>query len=361
MKKTALFDAHLRAGAKMVDFGGWNMPINYGSQIDEHHFVRKGAGVFDVSHMTVIDVDGDESQEFLLKLLANDVIKLEDSKALYTPMLNEQGGIIDDLIVYRRSQKNYRLIVNASTRDKDLAWIEKQSQGFDVKVEEKPQLAMLAVQGPQAIAKCQQVLPEKLAEKLAEVKKFHAIEDDSYFIGRTGYTGEDGVEILLHESEVEKLWDELLKIDVKPCGLGARDTLRLEAGMHLYGQDMDENISPLECGLAWTIRKQNQDFIGAEALENIKAKGIETQLIGVVLNGRGILRHDQILVDESANEVGKITSGSFSPSTEKAIGMAIVKKQRGESLKVKIRKKELDVQVVKLPFVRNGKSLIESL
>jgi len=359
VKKTHLHQDHIDAGAKMVDFGGWDMPINYGSQIEEHHAVRKDQGMFDVSHMTIIDLTGLESEKFLLKILANDVRKLSDGKALYSTMLNENGGIIDDLIVYKRAQNNYRLVVNAGTREKDLAWLNKQIKAFNASITERPKVAMLAVQGPNAIATCLTILPTDIATKLSTLKKFCAIDDEDYFIGRTGYTGEDGVEILLPEEKVITLWNDLLQAGVKPCGLGARDTLRLEAGMHLYGQDMNEEITPLECGLGWTVRKEDTNFIGSAALIALKAKGITKKMTGVVLTQRGILRHNQELVDDNGL-TGIITSGTFSPSAEVAIGMAIVDKNLSENVKVKIRNKELSVKCMKLPFVRNGEVLIEN-
>ena len=357
MKTTCLHQAHIDAGAKMVDFGGWDMPINYGSQIEEHHAVRKDKGMFDVSHMTVVDLVGQESEKFLLHILANDVRKLKDTKALYSTMLNENGGIIDDLIVYKRADNNYRIVVNAGTREKDLAWFEKQIVDFDAQITERQNLAMIAVQGPNAIAACLTILPKDISIQLAELNKFSAIDAEDFYIGRTGYTGEDGVEILVNEENAVDLWNQLLKAGVAPCGLGSRDTLRLESGMHLYGQDMNDNISPLECGLSWTVRKQDADFIGSAALENLKAKGITRKMTGVVLTERGILRHDQELIDENGN-TGIITSGSFSPTTEVAIAMAIVDKNMHENVKVQIRKKQLPVKLIKLPFVRNGQSNI---
>lgn len=357
MKKTCLHQAHIDAGAKMVDFGGWDMPINYGSQIEEHHAVRKDKGMFDVSHMTIVDLEGQEGELFLLKLLANDVRKLNDGKALYSTMLNNNGGIIDDLIVYKRAENNYRIVVNAATREKDLSWFNEQIIGFDAEFTEMARLAMIAVQGPQAIDACLKVLPDDISEQLSDLKKFCAIDSTDYFIGRTGYTGEDGVEILVSEDKAVELWNKLLQADVKPCGLGARDTLRLEAGMHLYGQDMNEDISPLECGLTWTVRKDDLNFNGADSLKAIRENGITKKMTGVVLTTRGILRHDQQLVDENGL-TGIITSGSFSPSTEVAIAMAIVDKNFGNDVKVQIRKKELPVRLVKLPFVRNGESNI---
>lgn len=357
MKTTCLHQAHIDAGAKMVDFGGWDMPINYGSQIEEHHAVRNDKGMFDVSHMTIVDLIGPESEKFLLHILANDVRKLNNGKALYSTMLNEKGGIIDDLIVYKRSENDYRIVVNAGTREKDLAWFEKQIVGFDANIQERPKLAMIAVQGPEAIKSCLTVLPDDISQQLSVLNKFCAIDTENYFIGRTGYTGEDGVEIIVSEAHAVKLWNALMESGVKPCGLGARDTLRLEAGMHLYGQDMDENITPLECGLAWTVRKVDVDFIGSEALEKQRESGITKKMIGVVLRERGILRHEQDLID-SDGLTGIITSGSFSPTAEVAIGMAIVDKNMNETVKVQIRKKQLPVQLVKLPFVRNGQSNI---
>lgn len=357
MKTTCLHQAHIDAGAKMVDFGGWEMPINYGSQIEEHHAVRKDKGMFDVSHMTIVDLEGSESEKFLLKLLANDVRKLVNGKALYSTMLNEDGGIIDDLIVYKRADNNYRIVVNAGTREKDLAWFEKQIINFDAQIIEQAQLSMIAVQGPAAIEACLKVLPQDLSEQLSVLKKFCAIDAENYFIGRTGYTGEDGVEIIIPEVKAVELWNDLLKAEVKPCGLGSRDTLRLEAGMHLYGQDMNDSVSPLECGLNWTIRKDDVNFIGSEALASLRQNGITKKMIGVVLTEKGILRHDQHLVDENGL-TGIITSGSFSPSAQVAIGMAIVDKNLGENVKVQIRKKELPVTCIKLPFVRNGQVLI---
>ena len=355
MKKTVLNEAHRKAGAKMVDFGGWEMPINYGSQIEEHHAVRQNVGMFDVSHMTVIDVEGPEATDFLLHLLANDITKLNTNQAMYSTMLNHQGGVIDDLITYKISDSKYRVVVNAATREKDLAWFEQEIAEFDAFMKEQSDTAMIAVQGPIAI----KVLQPLIDIDLSETKRFYAAYNDDMFVGRTGYTGEDGVEIIVASEAAEALWDQLIAAGVQPCGLGARDTLRLEAGMHLYGQDMDENITPLECGLAWTIRKDNLEFNGADALEDLKLAGINKKLIGLVLEDRGVLRHDQTLTDDNGH-TGIITSGGYSPSTEKAIAMAVVDKDmNADSVQVQIRNKNLSCRVVKLPFVRNGKSLIE--
>jgi aminomethyltransferase len=358
MKKTALNQAHRDAGAKMVDFGGWEMPINYGSQIEEHLAVRRDAGVFDVSHMTVVDVEGPDSDAFLLKLLANDVRKLANGQALYSTMLNENGGVVDDLIVYRVGPDQFRIVVNAATRAKDLAWMQDQSMGFDVELMERPQLAMLAVQGPQAIDKVKKALPATLAAQLDDTRPFHAVWDGEWFVGRTGYTGEDGVEVMLPEDQAETFWKAVLAAGVRPCGLGARDTLRLEAGMHLYGQDMDETVTPLECGLGWTVRKTDNDFTGAEALQAQRETGIPHKLVGLVLEGKGVLRHGQELID-AEGRTGLITSGTYSPTTGKAIAMARVPSAFTAPIHVKIRNRELPVKVVKLPFVRHGKIVTE--
>jgi aminomethyltransferase len=355
MKQTVLNAAHRKAGAKMVDFGGWEMPINYGSQIEEHHAVRQAVGMFDVSHMTVIDVSGPEALTYLYQLLANDITKLNTGQALYSTMLNEQGGVIDDLITYKVSETDYRVVVNAATRDKDLAWMTAQTDSFDVDLTEQADTAMIAVQGPKAIDTLQPLIDLELAN----TPRFFATWNEDMFIGRTGYTGEDGVEIMLPAEQAEALWDQLLAAGVQPCGLGARDTLRLEAGMHLYGQDMDEDITPLECGLGWTLRKENPTFNGSDALAELREQGVQRKLIGLVLEGRGVLRHNQTLIDGAGN-TGIITSGGYSPSTEKAIAMAVVDKSMdAESVQVQIRNKTLPCRVVKLPFVRNGKSLIE--
>ncbi|WP_395374867.1 glycine cleavage system aminomethyltransferase GcvT [Marinicella sp. W31] len=354
MQKTVLHAAHLRAGAKMVDFGGWHMPINYGSQLEEHHAVRQNCGMFDVSHMTVIDLEGPDATAFLLRLLANDVRKLKDAQALYSTMLNPKGGIIDDLIVYRITENSYRVVVNAATRDKDIAWFEQVIKDFDCDMQERSDMAMIAVQGPQAVEVCDALLPLQLKE----LKRFTAAQHNNLFVGRTGYTGEDGVEIIIPETQAEALWNDLVDAGVQPCGLGARDTLRLEAGMHLYGQDMNDDISPLECGLTWTVRKEDLDFIGADALEDQRATGISKKHIGLVLEDKGVLRHDQELQDDVGN-AGIITSGGYSPTSEKAIAMAIVDHAMNDTIHVKIRNKLLSCRVVKMPFVRNGKSHID--
>jgi len=355
--RTPLYATHLAAQARMVDFGGWDMPVNYGSQIDEHHAVRRDAGMFDVSHMCVVDLKGPRTREFLRHLLANDVAKLTTpGKALYTCMLNTAGGVIDDLIVYFENEASFRLVVNAGTRDKDIAWITAQSEAFGVTVTPRTDLAMIAVQGPNARAKAAPLLGAD-SEAALSLKPFSGAHFGRYFVGRTGYTGEDGWEIMLPAAEAPDLWAKLVAAGVAPCGLGARDTLRLEAGMNLYGNDMDEQVSPLESGLTWTLSfdDANRAFIGRAALEAQKQAGNLRKLVGLLLEDRGVLRGHQKVVAGAAGE-GELTSGTYSPTLERSIGFARVPAATGDAVHVDIRGKLLPARVVKLPFVRNGKA-----
>lgn len=355
--KTALYDQHLACGAKMVDFSGWDMPIHYGSQIQEHKSVRENVGVFDVSHMTVVDVMGQEAKAYLQYLLANDVDKLKFvGKALYTAMLNPQGGVIDDLIVYRRVD-GYRLVVNCATRDKDLQWMHQQAQTFSVSLVERPELAILAIQGPQAIEKIKILCPQHQAA-LDTLKPFQGIDLGEWFIARTGYTGEEGVEIMLSNVDAPVFWQRLMESGVAPIGLGARDTLRLEAGMNLYGADMNESISPLEANMAWTIawEPQSRNFIGKQALLDEKNRGLEYKLVGLVLEAKGVLRAHQRVWVSGVGE-GEITSGTFSPTLGYSIALARVPLATQGCAEVEIRGKLLPVKVVQPPFVRNGKKV----
>ena len=353
-KQTILNATHRALGAKMVDFGGWDMPLNYGSQIEEHHQVRRDAGMFDVSHMTVVDLHGARTREFLRHLLANNVDKLKVSgKALYSCMLNEQGGVIDDLIVYFLSEDFFRVVVNASTRDKDLAWIEKQASAFDVKVTERADLSMIAVQGPHAREKVLGLLGADARAKVAKLGKFVASEAEGLFIARTGYTGEDGFEIIVPEAQAVTLWNRLRDAGVAPAGLGARDTLRLEAGMNLYGQDMDEDITPWEAGLAWTVSlDEGRDFIGRKPLEKQKEDGVKRVLVGLLMDDKGVLRHGQRVVTPAGD--GEILSGGFSPTIGKSIAFARVPAGSDEGLQADIRGRLVPVRIVKYPFVRDG-------
>ncbi|MGH8369928.1 MAG: glycine cleavage system aminomethyltransferase GcvT [Gammaproteobacteria bacterium] len=359
-KRTSLYDSHVAAGARLVDFGGWDMPVNYGSQIEEHHAVRRDAGMFDVSHMTVLDLEGAKVRDFLRNLLANDVNKLRESgKALYSCMLNPQAGIIDDLIVYYMRDDWYRMVVNAATHDKDLDWITQHAREFGVEVHERD-LAMIAVQGPNAREKATALLPAADREKILALKLFTAMQSDDFFVARTGYTGEDGFEIMLPSAQAAGFWDALVKHGVAPCGLGARDTLRLEAAMNLYGSDMDESTTPLESGLNWTVawEPDDRDFIGRKALVTQRDAGPKRKLVGLILEDRGVLRGHQRVIVSGVGE-GEITSGTFSPSLERSIALARVPVATGDAVQVDIRGKHVNARVVKPPFVRNGKILIK--
>lgn len=357
-RTTPLFAVHQELGASMVDFAGWNMPIRYGSLMEEHHAVRQMAGMFDVSHMAVVDLHGERCQDFLRYLLANDVAKLKNhGRALYTCMLNDQGGILDDLIVYFLNDHWYRVVVNAGTRDNDIAWIRQHSQAFGVSVKERTDLAILAVQGPQAMDKLSAVLGRSAVAAIQELKPFQVWHEDDWAIARTGYTGEDGCEIMMAVDEAEPLWRELISQGVTPCGLGARDTLRLEAGLNLYGQDMDESTTPLDSGLGWTVAWEpaDRDFIGRAALESQKAGGARTKLVGLILKDRAVLRHEQTVLNNNGEAMGTVTSGTFGPTVGKAIGFARVNRDLGETCQVEIRGKHYAARIVKAPFVRKGK------
>ncbi|MCP5328525.1 MAG: glycine cleavage system aminomethyltransferase GcvT [Steroidobacteraceae bacterium] len=393
-RRTPLHDLHVALGARMVDFGGWDMPVHYGSQLEEHHAVRRQAGLFDVSHMCVVDLLGEGVRGFLQGLLANDVAKLEQpGKALYSCMLNERGGVIDDLIVYFRSETAFRLVVNAGTRDKDLAWIRRRVQASaavaSLQVIERDDLAMIAVQGPRAGELLVAQLPEAERVPTLALAAFCARDVASpgttvagadigtsgtagatgapdatrrggWYVARTGYTGEDGFEVMLPAAQAEGLWRALNAAGASSCGLGARDTLRLEAGMNLYGNDMDESRHPLESGLAWTVAfdPPDREFVGRAALEAVRAAGNADKLVGLLLEDRGVLRgHQKVQVPGIGS--GEVTSGTFSPTLERSIGFARVPRATGAAVQVDIRGKLLRARVVKPPFVRHGRALIE--
>jgi len=362
-KRTPLNDAHRAAGARMVDFGGYDMPVNYGSQIDEHHAVRRDAGMFDVSHMRAVDITGDGVRDFLRLALANNVDKLTvPGKALYSCMLREDGGVLDDLIVYFLREDFFRLVVNAATADKDIAWLRALAAKHAPQLTLTPRddLAMIAVQGPHARARVWQALPGTEAATTS-LKPFNGVETDSplgrVFVARTGYTGEDGFEILLPAAKAVAAWDALRAAGVRPAGLGARDTLRLEAGMNLYGQDMDETVSPLAAGLAWTVDLASpRDFVGKAAL----AKDPRAYAFaGLLLTDTGgVLRAHQKVA--TAHGEGEITSGTFSPTLGKSIALARLPAgvAPGDAVTVLVRDKRLAARVVKPPFVRNGAVLV---
>jgi aminomethyltransferase len=356
-----LFAEHLALNARIVPFGGWDMPLHYGSQIEEHHRVRGEAGMFDVSHMQIVDLEGNGVLAFLRRLIANDPAKLEvPGKALYSCMLNEHGGVIDDLILYFCASDRYRMVVNAATAEKDLAWMRHHSTGFDVEIRPRRDLAMIAVQGPSARSRVVDLIPPGLREPAMALKSFFAAAQGDWFLGRTGYTGEDGFEIICPAGEAPALWKGLLSAGVAPCGLGARDTLRLEAGMNLHGQDMDEDVSPLESGLSWTIAWEpaERNFIGRSALQAQREQGGLRRFVGLLLTGRGVLReHQEVL--SGGERAGEVTSGGFAPSLQRSIAFARVARHVGEKCEVLIRGKAVPARVVKPPFVRNGKPRID--
>lgn len=359
IKKTPLHAAHLALGAKMVDFHGWEMPLHYGSQLEEHHCVRQHAGMFDVSHMTVVDVLGAGGRQFLRQLLTNDVDQLQHTgRALYTCMCNEHGGIIDDLIIYQRAPDNYRLVLNSATRTRDLAWIRDKITGFSAGLQERAELAMLAVQGPEAISKTLSVLNPSQVDAISTLTYFESVDVGTWFFARTGYTGEDGLEIIVPEEDIAALWTALLNAGVKPCGLAARDTLRLEAGMCLYGQDMDESTTPLESGLGWVVKWQpeDRDFIGMGALLSQKRQGLKRKFIGLTLEDKGIMRPGQRVIIEGQPD-GIITSGTYSPTLAKSIALARVPIETGTEVRVDIRGKLFPAKVSKPRFIKHGQPI----
>lgn len=387
--RTSLYPVHVRAGAKMVDFGGWDMPLHYGSQIREHQQVREHAGMFDVSHMTVIDLSGSDAGTFLRYLLANDVANLKQTgDALYSVMLNHRGGVVDDLIVYATGVQNYRLVVNGATREKDLAWMAAEARSFVVSVTERPDLAIIAVQGPTAMAALDEALINAdllaststategdILEALDRLLPFHSMElgeenirthAGPWLIARTGYSGEDGVEVILPHTDAEPVWHALCASGVEPAGLGARDTLRLEAGLNLYGREMDEETSPLEANLAWTIawQSEDRDFIGRQALSAQLKNGLDYKLAGLLMSEKGVLRAGQVVRVDGSKKRGFVTSGSFSPTLQCGIALARIpleafsKASSGRArVCVEIRGKQVPVELVKPPFVRRGKKV----
>ncbi|TAK75694.1 MAG: glycine cleavage system aminomethyltransferase GcvT [Gammaproteobacteria bacterium] len=357
-KRTPFYHLHLKSNAKIVDFAGWDMPLHYGSQLQEHHHVRQCAGMFDVSHMGVVDIHGADSAAYLRRLVANNVDRLVEGKALYSCMLNEQGGVLDDLIIYKIADDFYRIVINAGTREKDLAWMRMQSVSFHITITERTDLAMLAIQGPQAKDKISACWSKEWVEQIQLLKPFTFFRHDDWFIARTGYTGEDGYEIIFPATETARFWQSALDAGIVPCGLGARDTLRLEAGLNLYGSDMDETVTPLESNLAWTVAMDPADryFIGRDVLEAQLQTGVKRRLVGLVLEGPGIIRNHQKVLVEGDGE-GEVTSGGYSPTLEKSIALARVPAGEENRCSVEIRNKPVPAQMMKPPFVRYGKKM----
>ncbi|OUS10591.1 glycine cleavage system protein T [Gammaproteobacteria bacterium 54_18_T64] len=365
---TSLYTAHKKMGAKFIDFAGWDMPLHYGSQLKEHHCVRRDSAMFDVSHMTVVDVDGREARAYLRYLLANDVAKIAQlGQGLYSAMLNDGGGVVDDLIAYALPS-GFRLVLNCATGVKDLAWMRACAADFRVTLQQRDDLAMIAVQGPQAIARVSSAVGHEIGEKIRALKPFAGVfvpaspAEDGWQYARTGYTGEDGLEIILPSSQVEGLWWQLHAAGVSPAGLAARDTLRLEAGLNLYGHEMDESISPLRANMAWTIALQDstRNFIGRSALLTERAAGPQDKLLGVLLTARGVLRDGQAIYIEGCEQPGVITSGSFSPTLGYSIALARVPVQAGERAEVAMRKKREIVRLIAPAFVRRGQPIFKA-
>ncbi|MEL0092579.1 MAG: glycine cleavage system aminomethyltransferase GcvT [Pseudomonadales bacterium] len=349
LRHTPLIDCHRQDGAKLVDFSGWEMPIHYGSQIEEHHQVRQNVGLFDVSHMTVVDVAGADAEAYLSRLLSNNVTKVPVGKAVYSAMLNHDGGILDDLIVYRLAT-GFRLVVNCATREKDLDWMRLQAASFEVSIETPEDYVILAVQGPNSLKVLRQVLVDAESQLAAKLKPFECFVSGSRLIARTGYTGESGFECIVDAADGIELWQSLRRAGAAPIGLGARDTLRLEAGMNLYGQDMDEETCPSAANLSWTVALDDRAFIGRAGLSDHPRR--DARQIGVKLIGRGVLRSGYPLV-EGDEVVGVMTSGAFSPTLECGIGLARIDREVA-SLAVEIRGKRQPVEVMTLPFVPRG-------
>ena len=353
-RRTALYRAHVATRARMTPFAGWSMPLHYGSQIAEHHQVRRAAAMFDVSHMTIADVTGAGAHHFLAHVFANDVAKAVPGKAVYGLLLNESGGIIDDVIVYGR-EVGYRVVSNAATRETVLEWLGERAVGFEVDIGVRTDLALVAVQGPDAIA-----VFDDVADIAAEgLDAFSVLERNGWMVARTGYTGEDGVEVALPAQEAEALWQRLGEAGVAPAGLAARDTLRLEAGLLLHGQDMDETTTPLESNLSWTVawNPPARSFVGREALTRQRARKPDRVLRGVVLEARGVMRHGQHVATNAG--LGVVTSGIFSPTLGYSIGFARVPRGATGDCAIEIRGSGVPGRFVKPPFVRQGKQVFQ--
>lgn len=354
MKRTALYEKHIKANAKIVDFAGWEMPLHYGSQIKEHKCVRKNVGMFDVSHMGIVDVHGEDAYDFLRYLLANDIAKMQEpGKAIYSCMLNEYGGVVDDLIVYWMDYEKFRIILNAGTRKSDLKWLKTHSVERDLTITERPELSIIAVQGPGSLSVVPDVMEEYFTG-LKTLKPFNFVSDSfrNIMVARTGYTGEAGFEIVVPNEQADELWDKFSEAGAKPCGLGSRDTLRLEAGYNLYGLDMDQYTSPLVSNLSWTVSfDDSRNFIGRQALEEEKEKGIKQKLVGLTMKTGGILRNHQKVFLPGVGE-GEITSGGFSPTLGHAIALARVPVETVKDAEVERLGKRIPVEIVKPPFIK---------
>jgi aminomethyltransferase len=359
MNKTALYDEHQNLGAKMIDFGGWQMPVQYSSIIEEHKAVRNKAGLFDVSHMGELLITGKNSLSLVQRLMTNDVSRLTKGEVLYTPMCYEDGGIVDDLLVYRTEVDEYLLVVNASNTTKDLRWVKKNAELFEeVKVQDKSDYySLIALQGPIS----REIIQPLVEKDISDLKYYNFIETEiagvKAIVSRTGYTGELGYEIYLEDDDAVTAWNALMEEGsdkgLKPAGLGARDTLRLEKALCLYGNDIDETTNPLEAGLSWTVKFDKDDFNGKDELEEVKENGVQRKLVGFIMEERGIPRHGyDIKIDNEV--VGEVTSGSYSPTLDENIGLAYIDKDKASEdteLDICIRKREVKAKVIKTPFI----------
>ncbi|MBN2851842.1 MAG: glycine cleavage system aminomethyltransferase GcvT [Clostridia bacterium] len=359
MKKTPINELHKKLGGRLIDFGGWELPVQYTSIIEEHTAVRENAGIFDVSHMGEIEVKGNEATSFINYLITNDISAMTDNQVMYSPMCYEDGGCVDDLLVYKKDDQDYLLIVNASNTEKDYEWIISHSNKFEVKIANvSDEYAQIAVQGPKA----EEIL-QRMTETDLSMISFYTFKDNaklggcSTLISRTGYTGEDGFEIYLKANDGEKLFTDILENGKEdgliPCGLGARDTLRFESALPLYGHELSKEITPVEAMLTHFIKTEKTEFIGKESLQKQLENKSERVLIGFEMVDKGVARNGYDVFDESGREIGVVTSGSFSPTLKLNLGMAIIKREfrkTGTEIYVDIRGKKLKAEVVKKPF-----------
>jgi aminomethyltransferase len=364
LKQTPLFETYGKYGAKVIDFGGWALPVQFSSILDEHEAVRTKAGLFDVSHMGEVLVEGKDAESYINFLVTNDVTKLSINQAQYTAMCYPDGGTVDDLLVYKLDNEKYLLVINAANIEKDFEWMQQQVKGEMTLQNISNEIAQLAIQGPKA----EGILQKLTGINLSEIGSFKFVQHvdldgvADVLVSRTGYTGEDGFELYFAADQAPVLWEKLLEAGseggLKPCGLGARDTLRLEARLALYGQELLSDISPLEAGIGFAVKlKKESDFIGKAALINQKEAGLKRKLVGIEVTGRGIPRHGYKVVSESGEDIGLVTSGTQSPSLKKSIGLALISVEHAEvgtPLKVEIRNKQIDAVVVKTPFYKRG-------
>lgn len=356
-KKTSIYEQHIKHGGKMVDFVGWKLPLEFGGLSKEHSSVRKHCGVFDVSHMGEIVVKGEKAEEFVQYIVTNDVKKLYDGKVLYTPMCYPNGGIVDDLLVYRINSKEYLLVVNASNTDKDFEWL-RENNNFGVEISNlSDEYFQIAVQGPESVS----VMSKCFGCDLSDMKFFHFKSMDldgvNCLVSRTGYTGENGFEIYGPWKDGGRLFDMLISSGATPCGLSSRDVLRLEAALMLYGNDINQETTPIEAGLNFFVKLDTDDFIGKNTLLEQKKNGVKRKLTGFMLEQKAVPRHDYPVVDEQGRELGRVTSGTISPSLGKPLGLAYISSSAVDSetkLFVQIRKNRIAMELVKLPFLKKS-------